>query len=239
MSNAAMIAAGALLAGAALYLRGRSLGRATATTVDEIAWYGDTDTPPPESAPEQEQSSSIMDVLTSPMQSIAQTVDQFTGGSFHISKMSQVTPDMLQHAQIQAILRVIRRGEGTSDQDGYRRHFGGVLFDSFADHPRTKYTAGGYTSSAAGAYQFLASTWDETAAILGLDDFSPPSQDLAALARIVYRGALDDVLAGDLTAAMPKLGKEWASLPGSPYGQPTISMQTVQTAFTSAGGMLA
>lgn len=179
----------------------------------------------------------VFDVITSPVESIAQTVDRFTG--WHISKMSQVTPDLLQNKNIRAILRVIRRGEGTSDEAGYRRIFGGRMFDSFADHPRIKVTAGGYTSTAAGAYQFLQSTWDETAAILGLKDFSPDSQDLAAVARIVYRKALDDVLAGDLTAAMPKLGKEWASMPGSPYGQPTISQQTAINTFVNNGGTFA
>lgn len=179
----------------------------------------------------------IYDVLTNPVESFAEKIDGWTGT--RISKMSQVTPDLLQNPNVAAILRVIRRGEGTSDDAGYRRMFGGAMFQSFADHPRTKQTAGGYTSTAAGAYQFLASTWDETAKLLGLPDFSPASQDLAAVARIVYRKALDDVLAGDLATAMPKLGKEWASMPGSPYGQPVISMQTALNTFEQNGGALA
>lgn len=184
-------------------------------------------------------SSSIFDVLTSPVQSVAESVDQMTSGIFKISKMSQVTPDLLANQNVRATLRMIRRGEGTADEAGYRRIFGGRMFEGFADHPRIKVTASGYTSTAAGAYQFLASTWDETARILGLKDFSPASQDLAAVARFVYRGALDDILAGRIAQALPKLGKEWASMPGSPYGQPTISQQTAMNTYRDNGGFLA
>lgn len=58
---------------------------------------------------------------------------------------------------------------------------GGGTFTSYADHPR-KYVplAAGQTSSAAGRYQFIGSTWDEAAAALGLTSFSPENQDRAA-----------------------------------------------------------
>ena len=82
---------------------------------------------------------------------------------------------------LRAFLAVIRAGEGTADADGYRRHYGGSHFDSYADHPRKVITAGRWTSSAAGAYQFLSRTWDECAKALALPDFSPASQDLAAV----------------------------------------------------------
>lgn len=89
-------------------------------------------------------------------------------------------PDMT-HPNIQAFLLMI----GTADGDGYRRLFGGRLFDSYADHPRIKITAnlGGkpITSTAAGAYQILANTWDAVRPKLGLPNFSPASQDCAAV----------------------------------------------------------
>ena len=176
------------------------------------------------------------DVLSNAGESAAEFVDNITGGILKVSSMSRVNPMDLANPNVQGILRVIRRGEGTADEAGYRRIFGGRLFESFADHPRITVTSGRYTSTAAGAYQFLASTWDETKRVMGLPDFSPRSQDLAALGRIVARGALDDVKAGRLESALKKISREWASLPGSPYGQPTISLDTARTVYAAAGG---
>jgi len=146
----------------------------------------------------------------------------------------------LQDVNVRAFLRMIRVGEGTSDDDGYRRHFGGELFDDFADHPRRAVTRslGGrpITSTAAGAYQFLARTWDECAAALGLADFSPQSQDLAAVFLVARRRAIDDVLAGRIEAAIAKCAREWASLPGSPYGQPTKTLEQALDLYAGYGG---
>lgn len=123
--------------------------------------------------------------------------------------------------RVRAFLALIRKCEGAD----YNTLFGGGTFASYADHPRQKITRslGGrtITSSAAGAYQFLARTWDECKAACALPDFSPYSQDIAAIFLLDRREALDDVLAGDWKAAIAKTNKEWASLPGSPYGQPT------------------
>lgn len=147
---------------------------------------------------------------------------------------------LLQNANVQAFLRVIRAGEGTSDEDGYRRHFGGRLFDSFSDHPRVAITAGlgrnQYTSTAAGAYQFLSRTWDGLVRQYGFADFAPRTQDIAALALIDGRRALDDVLAGRIQAAIRKCAPEWASLPGSPYGQPTKTLEQALATYSAAGG---
>src|SRR5690606_31291858 len=132
-------------------------------------------------------------------------------------------------------------GEGTSDEDGYRRIVGGELFDSFADHPRKRVWIDRYKvySSAAGAYQFIAGTWDEMRAKYGLPDFSPESQDKAAVGLLIRRKALDDILAGRIEQAIAKCRLEWASLPGSPYGQRTESMQRVLDTYVAAGGSFA
>lgn len=169
-------------------------------------------------------------------QGAAELIDSFTGGSLRISNMSKVTAADVAHTNVQAMLRVIRRGEGTADEAGYRRLFGGQLFTSYTDHPRVKVTKSGYNSTAAGAYQFLSSTWDETARLMGLPDFSPRSQDRGAVGRIAARGALEDVKAGRFDAALQKIAREWASMPGSPYGQPVISLNTARSTFAAAGG---
>lgn len=149
----------------------------------------------------------------------------------------------LSNVNLRAFLRTIRFAEGTAGTDGYRMLFGGALFASFADHPRQAVTArlGGraITSTAAGAYQFLARTWDEAAAAMGLPDFSPPSQDIAAAFLIRRRGALADVYAGNFAAAIAKCAREWASLPGSPYGQPTKDIEQLAGIYLSNGGFYA
>lgn len=169
----------------------------------------------------------------------AQFIDNITGGSLKLSSMASVTAADLTNSNVQALLRVIRQGEGTSTMNGYRTIFGGGLFDSYADHPRRIVKKNGYSSSAAGAYQFLTSTWDETARIMGLGDFTPASQDLAAVGLLAKRGALADAKAGRFDAAIAKIGKEWASMPGSPYGQPVITLAAARTTYASNGGTFA
>lgn len=164
-------------------------------------------------------------------------------GVVRVSAMRGLSASLLQNRNVRAVLAVIRRGEGTSGSNGYRMMFGGTLFESYADHPRrnncfTLKTGKRLCSTAAGAYQFLSSSWDETRRIMGLPDFSPASQDMAAVGRIAARGALNDVLLGRLDVALRKLAYEWASLPGSPYGQPVISAETARQVYLAAGGHL-
>lgn len=140
---------------------------------------------------------------------------------------------------VQAFLMMIRTCEGTADAAGYRRMFGGELFSSFADHPRVTVRRSGYVSTAAGAYQFLSRTWDDARRALSLPDFSPASQDAAAVWLLRRRGALSDVRAGNFDIAVKKCALEWASLPGSPYGQPVKSIQQARAAYASAGGTFA
>lgn len=181
------------------------------------------------------------DVLTETTTTAAEWIDQATGGLVTVSAMRNVnvTADVLENPNVRAMLRVIRAGEGTDDEGGYKRLFGGGTFDSFADHPRVLVEKSGYKSTAAGAYQFLSRTWDETRRTMGLPDFSPRSQDLGAVGRLAARGALQDTMAGRFESAIAKIAREWASLPGSPYGQPTISMTRAKALYASAGGVMA
>lgn len=176
------------------------------------------------------------DALIGATETTAEFVDNITGGILKVSAMSRVNHADLYNGNVQAMLKVIRTGEGTTGPNGYRTIFGGGLFDGFADHPRITVKRSGYTSTAAGAYQMKASTWDETKRIMQLPDFSPRSQDLAALGRIAARGALDLVKSGQFDAAVSRLGWEWASLPGSPYGQPVMTLDKARAIYASAGG---
>ena len=149
----------------------------------------------------------------------------------------------LDHPNVRAFLRMLRHGEGTAGENGYRVQFGGGLFDSFADHPREAVTRslGGkpITSTAAGAYQFLARTWDGLVKQYGFADFSPKNQDLGAVALVAGRGALQDVMAGRFEQAVIKCNREWASLPGSPYGQPVVTMAHARQEYEAFGGSYA
>lgn len=146
--------------------------------------------------------------------------------------------EYVDHPNVRAFLRAIRLGEGTSDDLGYRRIVGGATFSNFADHPRTKVYLPRYDvhSTAAGAYQFLARTWDEMKAKYGLRDFSPESQDIAAVGLLIRRKALQAVLDGRIEEAIRLCRLEWASLPGSPYGQRTEALDRVLAEYRKHGG---
>lgn len=142
---------------------------------------------------------------------------------------------------VQAFLRVIRSGETNQEDVAYRTVVGGGTFDSFDAHPGRLVHVPSLkvSSTAAGAYQFLKRTWAECAEALELTDFSPASQDLGAVFLIRRRGALSDVIAGRLDVAVQKCAKEWASLPGSPYGQPVKTMEQVRAVYERYGGQYA
>ncbi len=131
-------------------------------------------------------------------------------------------------------------GEGTADEAGYKRLVGGGEFDDFSKHPRKRIWIPRYKvwSTAAGAYQIIAPTWDGLVRRYGFENFGPTVQDLAAIALIEGRGALEDVAEGRLKEAVRKCSKEWASLPGSPYGQRTESMARVEAEFAKWGGIV-
>jgi len=149
----------------------------------------------------------------------------------------------LANTNVRAFLRVIRAGEGTADEDGYRRQFGGELFTDFSRHPNRAITKTlgdkQLTSTAAGAYQFLGRTWSECQAALNLPDFSPASQDLAAVFLIARRKGLEHIIAGRLEQAIAACANEWASLPGSPYGQPTKTLAQCHAVYKQHGGTYA
>jgi muramidase (phage lysozyme) len=148
------------------------------------------------------------------------------------SPVDQLFP-YLENPNVRNFLGMIGSAEGT-DKHGYNTLFGGGKMDSLADHPRilfdfTETTGRPNKTTAAGRYQFLTTTWDEQAKKLGLRDFGPQSQDLAAINLLRERGILPDVLAGNWEAAVKKSGPIWASLPSSQYPQPRQSNEFVMS----------
>lgn len=158
--------------------------------------------------------------------------------------MADIPPEGL------ALLETIAGSESAGD---YGVIYGGSQVSSYADHPRVNVVIKsgpnkGKTSSAAGKYQFLGSTWDDAKDALGLKDFSPASQDRAAwwLAQRDYR---DRTNGGDLLTALrsgkpsilanvaKKLAPTWTSLPGGiEQGQ---SGRAFRTAYATAFALLA
>lgn len=139
---------------------------------------------------------------------------------------------------VRAFLDMIAYSEGTAGHgdDGYNILYGYGTFDSYADHPRQYIPFRNTTTSAAGRYQILARTWDGVRGKLGLQDFSPASQDAAAVELIRERGALGDVQAGRTVTAINKVAKVWASLPGAGYNQPERKLAALLQAYAGAGG---
>lgn len=177
------------------------------------------------------------------LQSVAEDIDANKDEPPIMSPRLAEISAALKDRNVRAMLSTIRWAEGTSGPDGYRTLFGGDLFDSYADHPRkvvAKLLAGKpIKSSAAGAYQILSKTWDGLKTPLGLPDFSPQSQDLAAVELIRRRGALQDVLGGRIATAVEKIRKEWASMPGAGYGQPEKQIAQLAGVYVKAGGLVA
>lgn len=142
--------------------------------------------------------------------------------------------------QGQGLLKAIRFAEGTNGPQGYQTKFGGGTFSDMSRHPGQVVNSGGYSSAAAGAYQFLPGTWDSQAKRLGLQNFGPESQDIAALAlarnRLLPIGGLAAVSKGGLTSQVSaQLAPEWASFPmengKSAYGQPVKPLSQLQQVY--------
>jgi muramidase (phage lysozyme) len=153
-------------------------------------------------------------------------------------KASSVSSINQAEANRQAMLRVIRFAEGTADDRGYNRIFGGQEVDDLSRHPDICVRFRRTCSTAAGAYQFLTTTWNG----LGLGEFTPANQDKGATMLIQRRGALADVDAGRFEDAIAKLSPEWASLPRwegdtqGTYKQPVKTMQELREVYLAHGG---
>jgi lysozyme len=190
---------------------------------------------------------------------VDQAISYLDPNNWNLASFYGPEEDPMQNPNVLAFLQTIRYAEGTSGPGGYSAIFrtagGPNVFTDFSDHPRVakSFKSGGktYWTSAAGAYQLMAvsvkpdgtttriDTWDRLKAKLGLTDFSPASQDRAAIELISECGALNDVKAGRFEAAINKCRGTWASLPGAPYGQPTKAMGTLRNVYAQAGGSLA
>ncbi|MHA3611353.1 glycoside hydrolase family 24 protein [Yersinia enterocolitica] len=143
--------------------------------------------------------------------------------------------NLVDDPNVRQYLEVLSKAEGTASyaNSGYNTIFGGDQFYDNSDHPRqlkefTQTDGTKNKTSAAGRYQFTSGSWDDAAQALNLTDFSPRSQDLAALFLIQRAGQLENVTNGNFADATSGLGGVWASLPSSNYAQPKRSWEEIQ-----------
>ena len=134
--------------------------------------------------------------------------------------------------EVRAFLDMISFAEGTNGSDGYNTVYGShERLKDLKDHPGKvihELSRGkALSSSAAGRYQFLHKTWDELVERYHFKNFGPFDQDLAAIALLHNINAISDIENKDIPAAISKACTLWASLPGSPYGQPTKSLDAL------------
>lgn len=140
--------------------------------------------------------------------------------------------------KVKAFLDMIAYSEGTINygkSNGYNVMFTGKLFNSYTRHPNQLNCATlkgqPLCSTAAGRYQFVHTTWEYVSKALDLKDFSPESQDLAAVYLLKKRGALKYIESGDFEAAVAAAKKEWASFPGAGYNQPENPLSKLRTEY--------
>lgn len=177
------------------------------------------------------------------------------GGPENVTARS--TPEeLLRNPRVRAMLDVLGYAEGTGNNYGrvvnglvlgpsddnapYDRSFVGrrnVVVTDFSHHPNlaVRWQDGQPSSSAAGRYQFLYSTWQG----LNMPDFSSRSQDLAAIKLMQRRGMIEPLLEGNSAEAIYRGAPEWASLPveggGSYYGgQGARAMSGLQEVFNTS-----
>jgi|GEM_PF-1300068 len=131
-------------------------------------------------------------------------------------------------------LDLLAYAEGTDKSrtgQGYNVMFGGGTFKDLRRHPDVVVKAPGIASAAAGRYQFMPGTWSEVSKKLGLSDFGPAAQDLAAVELMRQKG-VDPYKDPVTPQTIAKLAPVWASLPTlagkSYYNQPVKSFSDLQ-----------
>jgi muramidase (phage lysozyme) len=130
-------------------------------------------------------------------------------------KIDQLT-QYLDNPNVRAILDLVANTEGTDKAHGYNTLVGGKKINDLSKHPnvvglKTKDGA----STASGRYQITGTTFRGLVKQYGFSDFSPQTQDLAAIALLKEKGALNDILTGKFTSALGKIKDTWVSLPNS------------------------
>ena len=137
--------------------------------------------------------------------------------------------EALKNPNVRAMLDTIGQAEGAK----YNTRYGGGTFNDYSKHPALDQQS----QTPSGKYQITAQTYKDVSGRLGLTDFSPHTQDIMAVQKLVDRGAIDDIKSGNIDTALPKISHEWSSLPTGPNqsnaypGQPYKSYDAIISSF--------
>lgn len=168
-------------------------------------------------------------------------------------------PSLATSTNVKAGIRVIREGETWNDllhpgseldESAYRVRYGGggkkpVFFTDMSRHPRIFEPLNdgtGRVSSASGALQWTATTWDDTInRYEGLrDDFSKTMQDYVSIAKFHQLGVLEALVDGYFEVFMAGIKDTWAGMPASVLqdGGRKIPWARAEKAWKDWGGQL-
>ncbi len=111
---------------------------------------------------------------------------------------------------VTAMLDLIAWAEGTDTR--YDMIYTGAKFTNYAKHPDRVLCSAGICSAAAGRYQFMPATWGTVKTKLNLPDFSPASQDKAAIQLMKDAGCYGAAVRGDVAGFADRCWGQWASL---------------------------
>ena len=173
------------------------------------------------------------DIIGSATGDLLDMTGTYTGGDPNQNR--QAFLDMIARSEIGAALLA-------ETDDGYNVLVGAtaanpLTFSDYSHHPRIYNPA--FNSTAAGRYQINWPTFQTVSRQTELTDFSPATQDAMAIQLCSNKGALADIDAGNIQAAIAKCAPIWASLAGAGYGQHENSMSSLISWFTNAGGVTA
>ena len=155
------------------------------------------------------------------------------------------------NVNIKAVQHTIRQCEGTNAADGYNYLFSSSIhnllrFTDMSKHPNRHIPYGNTYSDAAGAYQIMYATEQGlikqlVQAGLSLAEatwFDAPTQDLKCVLLFSNHNVCQQIMDGHFEHAISVLNKTWASLPGSPYNQPTKSLAQATEWYINSGGIV-
>ncbi len=151
----------------------------------------------------------------------------------------------LAHPNIAAFLKAIAEAEGGRYDFKYGalkgRRNDPWRFSDTSTHPGPGIDG---KTTAAGMYQITRATWEHHGGKLGLDDFSPRTQDLIAVEILRSLGVIEQIKAGEIAAVMPKVARTWAALPEGPGQcnhyppQRYVRFENFLSSYLKAGGLL-